>query len=264
MIRFGLIGHGRFGKHYERLLGELPDVKLIGIATRHTTISIDEVLRDADAVIIATPASTHAELIARALKANKHILVEKPMVMSMAEAKSLQPLLTDKIFMVGYQYLYNDSIRTLSSAGTIAYLGEHFSNGPIRDDIGVFADAGVHDLSIIEYLFRPGEIVATHGSITADVAAVTISFENGLLAQLVVSRVFPEKVRRITLLNMQGGTVYDDLATQQKREPLRNELEHFIDCVHNKKQPLTDFAFGLKITEHCEAIYRKLQASSFS
>ena len=256
MIRFDLIGHGRFGKHYERLLGEIDGVELIEIATRHTPRSTDDLLRDSniDAVIIATPASTHAELICKALRAGKHVLVEKPMCMSVAETESIKPLLGDRIFMVGYQYLYNDSIRSLPTIGTTAYLGEHLSDGPIRDDIGVFMDAGVHDLSIIEYLFHPGEIISAVGKNSPDLAVITITFANGLLAHLVTSRAFPGKVRRITLLGSQGGIIYDDLALPQKREPLRNELEHFIERIKTGQQPLTDFAFGMRITKLCEKI----------
>ena len=257
MLRFGLIGHGRFGKHYERLLGQIPGVELAGIATRHTTTSVEDILKNPviDAVIIATPASTHADIIRKSLGARKHVLVEKPMVMSVAEANTIKPLLNDRIFMVGYQYLFNQSIRGLKNKLPVHYyLGETMSDGPLRDDISVFMDAGVHDLSIIEYLFSPGKVIAAEGQHHSDFAAITVTFANGLRAHLVTSRVFPEKIRRITLANANSGLLFDDRAVKQKNEPLRNEFEHFIDCIKNGKQPLTDFTFGLQITKHCDHI----------
>ncbi|MEK7583042.1 MAG: Gfo/Idh/MocA family oxidoreductase [Patescibacteria group bacterium] len=262
MIRIGLIGNGRFGKHYERLLGNMAGVELAGIATRHTPRSPEDLLSDSniDAVIIATPASTHAELICKALRANKHVLVEKPICMSVAETESIRPLLGNRIFMVGYQYLFNDGVRFLPTEGTIAYLGEHLSDGPIRDDIGVFMDAGVHDLAIIEHLFHPGDIVSVTGKNSPDIAAVTIVFESGLTAHLAVSRVFPEKIRRITLLGSRGGAVYDDVTAPKQSEPLRNELEHFISSIASHALPLTNFEFGALVTKRAEEILRNLRS----
>lgn len=260
MLRFGLIGHGRFGKHYERLLGDMPGVELAAIATRHTAISVADILADPriDAVVIATPASTHADVIMQALCAKKHILVEKPMVMATSDVDMLRPLLTDNIFMVGYQYLFNDGVRALAGTAAEVYLGEHLSDGPIRDDVDVFWDAGVHDLSIIEYLFHPGSVTNARGTATPDRADVMVTYASGLVAYLLCSRVFTEKVRRITLLNSRGGTLFDDRVTCQAREPLRNQLEHFIECIRTGHQPLTNFDFGARITKNCEEILHSI------
>ncbi len=274
MIRFGLIGHGRFSKHYERLLGEIPGVKLSAIAAIHTKIRVEDIFADKsiDAVVIVTPASTHADHIEKAVKAGKHVLVEKPMVISVAQGERLRNIVShsDKKFMVGYQFLYNDAInaikKDLKTYGAIRYfLGEHMSGGPIRDDIGIFMDAGVHDLSIIEYLFDPGKVTDVNGKQLFynskkfdDFTAVTVTFENGLNAHLITSWISPEKIRRIFVVGEKKSIMYDDRAEIQKNEPLRNELEHFIDCIQNDKQPRTDFDFGLKISRNCEEILRRL------
>ncbi|OGN29966.1 MAG: hypothetical protein A3A33_01435 [Candidatus Yanofskybacteria bacterium RIFCSPLOWO2_01_FULL_49_25] len=290
-LRFGLIGDGRFGKHYKRLLAEIPGVELAAVVTEETSITVEDMLRDAsiDAVVIATPPSTHATLMSQALTAGKHVHVEKPMVLSVAEAEKIQPLVlkSGRICMVGYQYLYNDYIRELKkrmpALGPIRYvMAEHRANGPIRSDVGIFMDAAPHDLAILEYLFQTGEVASAVGKrlmITNaerdDFTAVTARFENGLTAHLVTTWLAPEKIRRIAIVGQNGSAIYDDVLTENKLrifneqgdtaplqitagEPLRNELEHFIDCIINTKQPLTDFEFGLKVTRRCEEILRSI------
>src|SRR3989344_6573465 len=112
-LKFAVVGVGRFGKHYVRLLQDFPDVALVAAVSRSTG-NAEQVLTDpnVDCVIIATPASTHFEYIKKALSGGKHVLVEKPMVLSVSEAEKVGELVktSSKVFMVAHQYLYNNHL----------------------------------------------------------------------------------------------------------------------------------------------------------
>ena len=145
----------------------------------------------------------------------------------------------------------------------------------MRTDVGCFMDAGTHDLAIIEYLFSPGRIIDVRGANLDEFTGVSVRFENGLFAHLVISWVAPEKVRRITIVGAHGSAVLDDRKEKDKlqlfsqalplvpaidlNEPLKNELEHFIHCVHTGQTPLTDITFGCRVTEMCDIILRGLE-----
>lgn len=324
-LHFGLIGLGNFGKHYARLLGELPNTALTIVANRRAeafntyrnllplgilkTTNSAELLNhpEIDCVIIATPASTHFSLASEALRAGKHVLVEKPMAMSIAEANELLTLAkkNNRIYMIGYQYVYNDYVvalkKLLPKLGAIQYIfGEHQSPGPLRNDIGVFADAGIHDLSIIYFFFNPGPITQTNGNalgLTAtkseDFASVSVLFTSGLKAHILTARYAPEKTRKFTVVGELGMAQINDHLERNKlrfwpykypksaedaalssiyfnlpepeipvvaaREPLRNELEHFINCVRQNNQPITGVDFGHEVTQACLTIQTAIE-----
>lgn len=242
-LQFGIIGLGHFGKHYVRLLQEIPGVNLMVVANKTGDIfekdeinlpknvikSLDESMvisnKEIDCVVIATPPSTHKDLILKSLSARKHVLVEKPMVMSSVEAKAVEKELKKNkglVFMVGFQYVYNDYIRYIkehiSELGTVKYvLGENLYCGPLRADVGSFMDAGVHDCAILEYLFSPGRIAKVSGanrsfgkSKNDDFTAVTVKFQTGLMAHFLTSWYWPEKVRKLTLVGDRGMAVFND------------------------------------------------------
>lgn len=322
LLRFGLIGFGRFGRHYARLLQTTPGVELVAVCTSSmesfkasatvlapgiiTTTDIAEIFGDQtiNCVVIATPLVTHFDLIMSALKAGKHVLVEKPMVLTVDQAHAVKKVVANqsRIFMVGFQYFYNDHIRylkgVLESLGKIQYFrGENLYCSPIRSDVGCFQDAGVHDLAILEYFF-PGQQFSASGvrhsisqSERDDFASATLRYKNGLTAELSTSWFWPEKIRKITIVGDRGMAIFDDRLEHDKlslwklpyphvsngfsphshvidfeeeaayikptidaRESLLNELEHFINCVRNGKQPFTDIVFACRVTEACEKI----------
>ncbi|TSC85020.1 MAG: oxidoreductase domain-containing protein [Parcubacteria group bacterium Gr01-1014_13] len=306
ILQFGIIGLGHFGKHYVRLLPEIPGVKLV--KTSNTSAETDEIInnKEIDCVVIATPPSTHCEIILKSLRAGKHVLVEKPMVLSVAEAKKVEKELKKNkslVFMVGFQYIYNDSIRyiknRISELGTVKYLmGENLYCGLLRADVGSFMDAGIHDLAVVEYLFSPGKIVKISGasrsfnsSAKDDFTGVTVKFQSGLTAHLITSWYWPEKVRKVTLVGDKGMVLFNDreevklkwiknsypvrdgnkstlplsgvidqpvVPIVTAREPLRNELEHFIECINTNSRPLTGIEFGSKVTKMMEEISKRL------
>ncbi|MEK7084198.1 MAG: Gfo/Idh/MocA family oxidoreductase [Patescibacteria group bacterium] len=325
-LRFGLIGFGHFGKQYVRLLQTMPGASLEAIAS-HSAGAFEknqdmlpvsarvythasDVLQNSriDCVIIATPPSTHHELIQAALRAGKHVLVEKPMVQTQKEAEEVRQLAEGGscIFMVAFQYVYNDYINYLRdqlnvhALGKILYvLSENLYLGPMRSDASCFLDAGSHELSLLEYLFAPGDVSDARGthlsfsSAPSDFTAATIHFDSGLAAHLLTCWFAPEKKHTFTVVGDHGMAVYNDRATSEKlqffdrvypseksrglfstfftqqtppwspsinaREPLQNELEHFIACVRTGSRPRTDVEFGYRIMETYEAINTYIQ-----
>lgn len=231
-LEFGIIGLGHFGRHYVRLLTDFPDALLK--MTANNSVETELLLKDStiDCVIIASPITSHFELIKKSLDCGKHVLVEKPMTTNLREAELLKEAAqkSGKTLMVGYQYLYNDYIRKLKecienkSLGKIVYLfAEHLYYGPLRNDSGVFFDAAPHELSIIDFLLGPLDIIDVIGRATSfpqsqhdDFASCEIVFTGNLVFTLVLSRFSPQKVRRMTMGGENGLAVFDDLEQKNK------------------------------------------------
>ena len=249
-LQFGIIGLGHFGKHHARLLQEIKGVNLVAVVNKTgdvfeknevnlrdgiiKTLNSDEVInnKEIDCVVIATPPTTHHDLIVQSLRAGKHVFVEKPMVIGTVEAKAVEKELAKNknlVFMVGFQYIYNDYFRyikeRIGELGAVKYvLGENLYCGPIRADVGSFMDAGIHDCAILEYLFSPGKVVRVRGASHAvdnsdkdDFTAVTVTFQNGLMAHFMTSWYWPEKVRKVTLVGEKGMALFNDRDTAKLR-----------------------------------------------
>lgn len=247
-LRIGLIGLGRFGAHYARLLQEIEGVSFYAVAARdkesfekaHIPNGVKKFENGAalinnanvECVIIATPTTTHATLAKAALAAGKHVLVEKPMTATLAEAHAVANAVhaSGRTFMVGHQYLYNDYIHELKRQidagvlGTIAYVfAEHFYPGPVRSDIGVFWETATHEIAILDYLFgRPAasEIIGTRIDIDKrgyeDYASIGFTLSNGVRATIVNSWIAPKKIRRLIIAGDKGTVLFDDLEPHEK------------------------------------------------
>jgi predicted dehydrogenase len=189
--------------------------------------------RDVDAVVIATPARTHFELATLAIDAGKHVLLEKPMCTSLADARALVELSrrADRVLMHGHVFVYNAGIRYLRDGlqkgafGTPQYLDATRTNlGPIRHDVNVVEDLATHEITIFDYLFgrAPNWVSATGsrllGTEREDVAFVTLEYGDATLAHVHVSWLNPQKVRAITLVGTQRMVVWDDM---NPAEPVR-------------------------------------------
>lgn len=322
-LRFGIIGIGYFGKHYVRLLQEMEGVELIGVAAREiaeivelpATIKKHEsahaLIRDPaiECIIIATPPTSHAEFAIAALKQGKHVLIEKPMAVSVGEAQAIADAAnkSGRVCMIGHQYCYNDHIRALKkeieqkTIGDIKYIfAEHLYAGPVRLDIGCLWETATHELAIIDYLFgdiRPtkitGQMVDIVGSGRDDAASVVITFDNGVVVTIVTTWFAPQKVRRIIFGGTKGMAVFDEkekhplvffnhpypteespefhtshffeiteketyIPTIDVREPLHNELTHFMECIRDGNKPITGVDQGLRITKLLDEITTSL------
>jgi predicted dehydrogenase len=187
-----------------------------------------EVLADpaVDAVAIATPVATHAPLATAALRAGKHVLVEKPMAMSEREAEDLVRLAERQrlTLMVDHTFIYSAPIRKIKALVDSGELGEIFYLDSVRINLGIFQsdvnviwDLAPHDLSIVEYLLGrlPQSVVANGTCHTRsdleDVAYLNLDFGGNLLASFHVNWLSPVKVRHLIIAGSKKSLVYNDL-----------------------------------------------------
>jgi predicted dehydrogenase len=248
VARVGIIGLGYWGPNYARVLHELGRATLAWacdarpealdlVRTRYPgvqlTTSADDVLSDpeVDAVIVATPTSTHAELSLAALEAGKHVLCEKPLAFTTGECdRVIEAAETaGRILMVGHTFIFNPAVRRMKElvgngvVGDIRYCHSARTGlGPIRSDVNALWDLAPHDVSIILDLFdrEPLEVMAVGESYlqegTEDVVFVSLRLEGHILANLHLSWIDPFKTRRLTVIGERQMLVFDDVATDEK------------------------------------------------
>jgi len=180
-----------------------------------------------DAVVVATPTRTHYQIASDALRAGKHVLVEKPMCATVAEAEALAKLAerAGRVVMVGHVFVFNSGIIKLKEMitsgelGGIQYLDAVRTNlGPVRGDVNALFDLGTHDISIFNYLLdaAPVSVSAQGRCITQkkieDVCFATFHYPGQALAHLHVSWLNPRKVRTITAVGSQKMAHWDDIS----------------------------------------------------
>jgi len=195
-----------------------------------TTENCNVIFEDSeiDAVIISTPACTHYKLTKDALQANKHVLVEKPLAMSTQEADELVNLAESRnlILMVGHTFLFNNAVRYIydlihqGELGEIYYIySQRLNLGQLRSDVNAWWNLAPHDISILLYFMKeemPIQI-SSHGmsyiqSGIEDVVFSTLTWKNGMTAQIQVSWLDPGKVRKMTLVGSHKMITYDDIS----------------------------------------------------
>ena len=194
------------------------------------TDKVGSVLDDPDvsAVVIATPIASHFELVMKALVAGKHVLVEKPMATSVEEVEQIGELAKEKslIAMVGHTFLYNSAVRYVKQLidsgdlGDIRYIySQRLNLGRIRSDVDVLWNLAPHDVSIIQYLLdEPEPISVTRKGMDYvqngidDVVFLNIIYPKKIMANIHVSWLDPNKVRRMTLVGSKKMVLYDDIA----------------------------------------------------
>jgi predicted dehydrogenase len=209
----------------ERFAARYPEARLTG--------DFDEMLADdaLDAVIVATPVVTHAELAKRALEAGKHVLVEKPPALTGAEVEDLLTTAEEqsRVLMPGHLLLYHPGVVRLKQLidsgelGDVLYVyGNRQNLGQIRKDENALWSLGVHDLSVILHLLEEepievwarGESFLTEG--VEDVVFSYLRFPSGKVAHMHLSWLDPHKMRRITVVGRDKMAVFDDMELDRK------------------------------------------------
>ncbi|WP_328468584.1 Gfo/Idh/MocA family oxidoreductase [Actinoplanes sp. NBC_00393] len=206
-----------------------------GYSTVQVTADLDEVLADPDvhAVAIATPAGTHLPVALKALRAGKHVLVEKPLAATYDEGRALVEEADRRglTLMCDHTYCYTPAvlrIRELLHAGDLGEL--HFLDsvrinlGLVQRDIDVIWDLAPHDLSILDFVLPPAVrpvAVAAHGADgigagRACVAYLTLQLSNGAIAHIHVNWLSPVKVRTAIFGGSKRTLVWDDLNPSQR------------------------------------------------
>lgn len=241
-VRVGVLGAGYWGRNYVRSLEGLPEAELAWVcdlapearkrAARlapgaRITASLEEMLADGalEAIVIATNAVHHHAHASAALRAGKHVLVEKPMALTVADAEELVRLAAEarRTLMVGHLMLYHGAVERLRAMvaggelGRIYYLYALRVNlGRIRRDENALWSFAPHDLSIILSLVHAEpESVAARGECylqpgIEDVVFVNLRFADGTMAQIQLSWLDPRKERRLTVVGSKKMVVFDD------------------------------------------------------
>jgi predicted dehydrogenase len=242
-VRVALVGYGYWGPNYARIFNELPESQVAAICEvdherrqraqmRHPQVEsssdVKEVLRrnDVDGVVISTPATTHFDLAQEALRSGRHVLVEKPLALTIEHCERLCELAerTGRVLMVAHTFLYNAGIRKMKECmqsadfGRAYYLHATRTNlGPIRKDVNAVWDLAPHDISIFNYLLdqQPqwASAIGTPvlGSSREDVGFVTLGYANGVIGNIHVSWADPNKVRAVVAVGSGRRVVFDDL-----------------------------------------------------
>ena len=248
-LRVGVVGLGYWGPNLVRNLSDLPGVELAAVCDRRPTalnavslkhgevprfLSLNDMLNDAalDAVLIATPVSTHHELAKCALEADKHVFVEKPLAASSEEARELISLASKRglVLMPGHTFLYSPPVTTIKTLIDAGELGEIYfvsssrvNLGLHQSDTSVIWDLGPHDFSILRYWLDavPAEVSALSRSCilpgTIDVAFVDLAFSSGTIAHAELSWLAPSKLRRTAIVGSSKMIVYDDASPEPVR-----------------------------------------------
>jgi len=246
-VRVGVVGAGHWGPNLIRNFYELPEADLRMVCDLdqerldHIQQRYPEVLTskdsksiletDVEAVVIATPVSTHYPLAMEYLRADKHVLVEKPLTTSVPEAREIVEtgFAMDKLVMTGFTFLFNPAVRALKEIiesgeiGDVYYInGTRVNLGLYQPDVNVVWDLAPHDVSLLQYVLGLDPVaVSSRGGMfvrpsVCDVAYLTLHFPNSILADLRVSWLDPCKIRRITIVGSKKMIVYDDIEPVNK------------------------------------------------
>jgi predicted dehydrogenase len=199
-----------------------------------TTSDFDQLLNDdgLQAVAIATPVSTHFDLARRALEAGKHVLVEKPITATAAEAEALIEIASQKqlVLMVDHTFVYTGAVRKMKEIVSSGELGDLFyldsqrmNLGLIQADIDVIWDLAPHDLSILSFLVDkdPVSVYASGSSYVGnpdlcEVAYLTIRYEGNFQAHVASSWLSPVKMRQMVVCGSRKMILYDDIEPTEK------------------------------------------------
>jgi predicted dehydrogenase len=325
-LDLGVVGLGYWGPNLLKSLSRIPQVrlkyahdidkdkwaKLASVYPETRFVENFESLisdEELDAVVIASPAPTHAALAQQALLVNKDVFVEKPLALSTADAGQLVKLAADRnrVLMVGHLLEYHPAVTRLKEIidsgelGEIFYAYTHRLNlGIIRRNENALWSLGPHDLSIILRLLdqEPVEVQAIGqgylDEAVEDVVFGTLRFTGGRIAHLHMSWFDPQKERKITIVGSEKMAVFDDTSKDGKLklydkgvwkpehesydgygslrfggivspdlpdvEPLELECEHFVECLIERKRPISDGHSGLRVVRVLDALQRSMYA----
>ena len=250
MTGVAIIGAGHWGPHLIRNFNDHLSSQMLwvvesdesrrkGISARFPSVGVTESIEDAltdirvDAMVVATPTSTHAAFAEKALLAGKHVLVEKPITNSLEDALRLCDIAesSDLVLMVGHVFLFNQAVRVAKSyldggeLGAVKYLSMTRTNlGPVRRDVNAAWDLASHDISIANYWLDeiPMSVSASGGSWLnrgiEDVVFATLTYPKGVLVHIEASWLHPRKRRMISVVGSDRMLTIDDM---DLNEPLR-------------------------------------------
>jgi predicted dehydrogenase len=316
-IRVALIGCGAWGSNLLRVLEQSPRAAVIAVADtrplqrRHArdlspgaevVATLDEALAlGVDAVVIATPAHTHATLALAALDEGADVFVEKPLAMSVVDAErcAARAEARGRIGMVGHLLRYHPAVTRLVEICRGGALGplEHVeaARRSVNGDRSASAlwTLGPHDLSVIHAIDEtPIDALTASGPASGADATVQLTLQSGLTARVSLSRASAAKERRFAVIGRDHAAIFDDVrapdrvllgrptrrrgapteiaitgeATVAWHEPLALEVDHFLRCVEDRTPPRSGFSDGVLVVRALaraeSAIHRRDESAS--
>lgn len=309
-IQIGVAGAGVFGRNHMRVISQSGRAAVAAVydvdAERARAAaaeygaracgSLEELAGVCRAAVVATPTAAHAEVACRLLEAGLDVLVEKPVAVTMDEARQIVETAArrGRIVQVGHLERFNPAVEAARKVVTLPLFFEiHRLSvfSPRSLDVDVVADLMIHDLDIVLSMTEaePEEVRAAGIAVLSgkpDIANVRLEFPGGCVANLTASRVSTERVRKLRFFQPRQY-VSVDYARQEcftiavdeqrqvqflpqavpKEEPLKRQFASFLDCVTGRGQPVVDGAaaaralkLALRIAEGIEA-HRKVVAA---
>jgi len=288
MAGIAIIGYGYWGPNLLRNFSSVPGSTVhwvVDLRTERleqikkqypgirTTSSINDVLNDpaVTAIVVATPVQYHYSLAKTALEHGKHVLIEKPMTQSSAEAEELIAISREKglVLMVDHTFLYTGAVRKIKDLINAGEIGEiqYFDStrinlGLFQPDINVLWDLAPHDISILFYLIndRPVSVSATGKSHTPNglenVAYLTVNYASDHIAHFSCSWSSPVKIRKILIGGTKKMIVFDDVEPSEKVKIY--DTGYTVKSDEDKRQLLIDYRAGdihVPKLEQREALY---------
>ncbi|MFY9308889.1 MAG: Gfo/Idh/MocA family oxidoreductase [Bacteroidia bacterium] len=273
-MKIGIIGYGYWGTNLVRNFSVQDGCQLAVVADSRTerldiikknypsvrtTTNADDVFNDTtiDAVVIATPVFTHFELAKKALEHDKHVLVEKPITSSSAEAQTLIDLSVkkNKVLMVDHTFLYTGAVQKMKQLvdsgdiGKVNYFDSTRINlGLFQQDVNVLWDLAPHDISILTYLIneKPVSINATGISHTKNeienIAYMTVNFQSDLVAHFNCSWSSPVKIRMTLVGGDKKMIVFNDMEPTEKVKVY--DTGYSVKTMEEKQRLLIDYRAG--------------------
>ena len=288
-ITAAVVGTGHLGRHHVRILAGMEGVRCLGafdadrdrlteITNEHgvPALASVEAAGEADAVVVATPTVSHCEIAGKLLQAGCHVMVEKPITTTVAEAEDLVNLAKkgSRVLAVGHVEYHNPAVQSaLGLADKVRYLeSQRLSPFTARSvDVDVILDLMIHDLQITLAVAgeTPSEIRAVGVPVLTDkvdLCHAWVEFPGGLVANLTASRVSAERIRKLRLFASESYFSIDyaeqsvssaqlvpgpggmDIVPREvdvvKEEPLKAELEAFIGACRGEDRPIVDGRTG--------------------
>jgi predicted dehydrogenase len=248
MITVGVVGYGYWGPNLVRNFAGIPGAavgfvvdlrssNLAQVTARYPAVKVStdfrELLADPsiDAVVVATPVSTHFDIGMAALRAGKHLLMEKPLASNSEQARTLIEEANRRglVLMVDHTFVYTSAVEKIRHLAQSGDLGELYYFDSVRINLGLFQhdvnvlwDLAVHDLSIMDYVIgkEPVSVSATGLAHVPgqpeNIAYMTMFFEGNLIAHVHVNWLSPVKVRRLLVGGSRRMVQFDDLETSEK------------------------------------------------
>ncbi|MDQ1707265.1 MAG: hypothetical protein QOJ88_476 [Pyrinomonadaceae bacterium] len=248
MIKIAVIGYGYWGPNLVRNFMEAPGSTVVAVCdlrperltslsvrypTITTTTDCNQLFAnpDVDAIVVATPVSSHFELAMAALRADKHVLIEKPIAANAEQALELiaEAANRKRMLMVDHTFVYTSAVRKIRELITANALGDIYYYDAVRVNLGLFQhdvnviwDLAIHDLSIMDYVLPAKATAVSATGIShipgqpENVAYITLFFDNPQIAHVHVNWLTPVKVRHTLIGGSEKMILYDDLEPSEK------------------------------------------------